>query len=190
VALPLIDALTTLRDARGERIVGTTTGAAREWPNLSDHPLDLHYIPSSMGQAPALGLGLALAQPQREVVVLNGDGCMLMNLGSLVTIATAGAANLTLVVMNNGIYEVTGGQRTAGGTGVEFASLAAAAGFAGIARYETLEEWNAGVDRALTLPGPRFIELVVEPVGADYLLEVPGPMAERLAAFRRALAEG
>ena len=56
------------------------------WPACRDSPLDFAYIPSAMGHAPALGLGLALAQPDRGVIVLNGDGCTLMNLGCLVTL--------------------------------------------------------------------------------------------------------
>ncbi len=79
--MPLVAALEVLAGLRRDEIVITTMGAAREWPRLSQHPLDFHYIPSAMGEAPALALGLALALPSREVIVLNGDGCMLMNLG-------------------------------------------------------------------------------------------------------------
>ena len=87
--MPLVPALAALAERRRDQIVVTTMGAAREWPRLSQHPLDFHYIPSAMGHAPMLGLGLALAQPQREVIVLNGDGCMLMSLGCLVTIVAS-----------------------------------------------------------------------------------------------------
>ncbi len=89
--MPLVPALEVLRDLRRDQIVVTTMGSAREWPRLSQHPLDFHYIPSAMGHAPMLGLGLALAQPSREVIAFNGDGCMLMSLGCLVTIAASGA---------------------------------------------------------------------------------------------------
>ena len=74
--MPLVAALEVLVSLRQDRIVVTTMGAAREWPKLSRHPLDFHYIPSAMGEAPALGLGLALAKPTREVLVLNGDGAI------------------------------------------------------------------------------------------------------------------
>ena len=132
----LLPAIETLVKLRGERIVVTTMGAAREWPKLSDHPLDLHYIPSAMGQAPALGLGLALAKPKREVLVVTGDGAMLMNLGALVTIVASRATNLTLIVLDNGLYEVTGGQRTAAAAAarVDLAAIAQAAGFTSVAR--------------------------------------------------------
>ena len=75
--MPFIPALGVLAKLRRDEIVVTTMGSAREWPKLSQHLLDLHYIPSAMGQAPDLGLGLALAQPGREVMVFNGDGCLL-----------------------------------------------------------------------------------------------------------------
>src|SRR5262245_40432568 len=103
-------------------------GAEREWLKISQHPRDFYYVPSSMGQAPTLGLGLAMARPDLRVVVLNGDGCMLMNLGCLVTIAEQNPQNYSLIVLNNGVYEVTGGQPVAGSGQVDFAAMARAAG--------------------------------------------------------------
>src|SRR5213596_2754463 len=97
------EALEVLAAHRGERIVVTTMGSIAIWPQLSDSALDFAYIPSAMGHGPDLGLGLALAQPQRGVIVVNGDGCTLMNLGSLVTLATH-PANLFLLIIDNGIY--------------------------------------------------------------------------------------
>ena len=82
------EALETLARHRGERIVVTTMGSISIWPQLSDTPLDFAYMPSAMGHGPALGLGLAMAHPERGVIVLNGDGCTLMNPGSLVTLAS------------------------------------------------------------------------------------------------------
>src|SRR5437868_15262158 len=119
MAMTQRQALEVLVPWRGDRIVVTTMSAAGIWPALSDSPLDFHYIPSAMGHAPALGLGLALAQPQRGVIVLNGDGCMLMSLGNLVTLATH-PADIFLLIMDNGLYEVTGGQRVAGAVRPDF----------------------------------------------------------------------
>ncbi len=185
--MPLVAALEVLRALRSDEIVVTTMGAAREWPRLSDHPLDLHYIPSAMGEAPALGLGLALARPDRHVVVLNGDGCMLMNLGALVTIAAASPANLTLVVMHNGRYEVTGGQQLAAEKSTtDFAVLATAAGIGSVAAFSDLDAWRQQAAAMLAQPGPRFIVLDVAPV-EDYELTSPGPMPARIQRFREAL---
>src|SRR5689334_8387207 len=122
-----LEALEVVARHRGDRVVVTTMGSVGLWPRLSDSPLDFHYIPSSMGQGPALGLGLALAQPGRGVIVLNGDGCTLMNLGSLVTLANT-PADLFLIIIDNELYEVTGGQPTAGSGHTDFAGLARAAG--------------------------------------------------------------
>ncbi len=113
-------ALEVLAQQRGERIVLTTMSSVAIWPQLSDEPLDFHYIPSAMGHGPALGLGLALAQPHRGVVILNGDGCTLMSLGSLVTLASH-PADVYLLILDNGLYEVTGGQPRAGAGRVDFA---------------------------------------------------------------------
>ena len=189
--MPLIAALEVLLKVRQEQIVVTTMGPAREWPKLSRHALDFHFVPSSMGQAPALGLGLALAQPQREVWVFNGDGCMLMNPGVLATISASGAKNVSVIVFDNGVYEVTGRQKTAAAVGhVDFSALAHAMGFPGgsITQLDRLEDWREGAAEALATPGPRFITLRVAPMPGDTHIEPPGPMPERMARFRAALA--
>src|SRR5947209_17364135 len=131
------DALTVLATHRGRRIVVTTMASVGQWPGLSDTPLDFNYMPSAMGEGPALGLGLALAQPQRGVIVINGDGSMLMNLGSLVTLANQ-PANLYLLVVDNGLYEVTGGQPTAGAGRTDFAGLARSAGIPRVYTFDAL----------------------------------------------------
>src|SRR5262249_60816603 len=96
-------------------------------PQLSESPRDFGYSPSAMGHAPGLGLGIALAQPGRGVVVINGDGCTLMNLGSLVTLASQ-PTDVYLLILDNGLYEVTGGQPVAGAGRADFAGPAPAAG--------------------------------------------------------------
>src|SRR5215468_3675098 len=106
-----------------------------------------------MGAAPALALGLALAQRERGVIVLNGDGCMLMNLGSLVTLANH-PANVYLLILDNSLYEVTGGQATAGAGHTDFAALARASGISRVYVFDTRDEWTAGATEALTGPGP------------------------------------
>ena len=194
--MPLVAALEILRDARDDAVVVTTMGSAREWPRISQHPLDFHYVPSSMGQAPALGLGLALAMPGRKVIALNGDGCMLMNLGSLVTITSQAPANYVLIVLDNGVYEVTGRQPTAGSaagrTGrqrIDYSELARAAGFAHTYHFHDLEAWRSGVAEVLAAEGPVLATLDVEPVWeGEISITSPGPMKERIARFRAALA--
>jgi len=186
--MPLVAALEVVKRLRTDEIVVTTMGTAREWPRLSQYPLDLHYIPSAMGQSPTLALGLALARPEREVIAFTGDGSLLMNLGCLVTIVASGAKNLTLVVIDNGVYEVTGGQRTAGAVaGVDFAAMARGAGFASVERFDDLTAWQQQAAAAFKRPGPRCIVLVTEPERGDYSLNMPGPLVPRLEKFRAAL---
>src|SRR5579862_8847948 len=97
------DALVVVRDLRRDHdVVVATMAAARDWMAMGSHPLDFIFVPSCMGHATSLGLGLALAQPQRRVIVLNGDGSMLMNLGSLATITAAAPPNLTVILLDNG----------------------------------------------------------------------------------------
>lgn len=186
-------ALETLGDVRTNEIVVATMGSAREWPKHSQHPLDFQYLPSAMGHAPMVALGLALAQPERHVVCLNGDGCMLMGLSSLVSIVAAGAKNLTLIVFDNGLYEVTGGQPTAAAAypavqSCDFTGFARAAGFATSMLFDDAATWKSAAAEVLRMPGPRFVQICVESVGAEYHLPPPTPMRERIAAFQAALA--
>lgn len=180
------EALEVLARHRGDHVVITTMTSAGVWPSLSDTPLDYAYIPSSMGQGPALGLGLALAQPGRGVVVVNGDGCTLMNLGCLVTLA-ANPANVYLIVLDNGLYEVTGGQPVAGAGGTDFAMIARGAGIPRVHAYPTLEEWSAGAASALSGPGPVFIWLKIEGRMGQKTPKPPRPMSDQIARLRQAL---
>jgi thiamine pyrophosphate-dependent acetolactate synthase large subunit-like protein len=179
-------ALEVIARHRGERIVITTMTSVGVWPEFSDSPLDFHMIPSAMGHAPDLGIGLALAQPQRGVIVLNGDGCMLMNLGVLVTLAHQ-AANVFLVVLDNGLYEVTGGQATAGAGKTDFAGLARAAGIPRVYTFEALPTWQAGAAEALAGKGPAFIWLKVEGRLGQTTPKAPRPMADQIVRLKQAL---
>ena len=171
---------------RGQRVVITTMGSIGIWPALSDTPLDFHYIPSSMGQGPALGLGLALAQPERGVIVINGDGCTLMNLGCLATLA-GNRANLYLIIIDNGLYEVTGGQPTVGAGRVDFAGVARAAGIQRVYSFDSLGAWQAGASDALSGPGPAVIWLKVEGKIGQKTPAGPRPMSEQIQRLRQAL---
>jgi thiamine pyrophosphate-dependent acetolactate synthase large subunit-like protein len=180
--MPLVPALKALTEIRRQdQIVVTCMGSAREWPKLSEHALDFHYVPSTMGGAVPLGLGLALAQRQREVLVISGDGALLMNLGCLVTVIDSGAANLSIVLLDNGVYEVTGGQKTAAAReGVDFAGVARAVGYPNVSCFRRLDDWQREAGEFLGRSGPRFVWLVVEPVREDYALVPPRPMHEQM----------
>ena len=179
-------ALEVLAAHRGDKVVVTTMSAVGVWPRLSDTPMDFAYLPSSMSQGPALGLGLALAQPDRGVVVVNGDGCTLMSLGSLVTIANH-PANLYLLILDNALYEVTGGQPTAGSGRVDFAAMARAAGIRRVYAFDAVEDWRARAAEALTGPGPVVVWLRVEGKYGQSTPKPPRPMAEQIERLRQAL---
>ncbi len=186
--MTLREALEILAVHRGQRIVVTTMSSVGVWPSLSDTPLDFAYIPSSMGQGPPLGLGLALAQPERGVIVLNGDGCTLMNLGCLVTLANH-PTNLYLLILDNGLYEVTGGQAVAGAGRTDFAGLARAAGIPRVYAFDSADAWGMGAAEALTGQGPVVICLKVEGRLGQKTPKASRAMAEQIERLRRALGE-
>jgi thiamine pyrophosphate-dependent acetolactate synthase large subunit-like protein len=189
IAMPVVDALQVLADHCAEnQIVVTNQGSSRIWPKLRSRALDFHYNPSTMGGAIPLALGLALAQPAREVIAVSGDGSLLMNLGSLVTVVGTGATNLTVVLLDNGIYEVTGGQQTPAVAAVDYCGLARAAGFPSALDFDQLDRWQAAAADAMRLPGPRFLRLAVQPAPEEYLRFPTPPIAEQLALLRQALS--
>lgn len=182
------EALAAVHSARGPRdVVVTTMMPARDWMTMPQSPLDMVLVPSAMSHATSMGLGLALAQPDRRVIVCNGDGSMLMNLGSLVTIAGSGATNITVIVFANGSYEVTGSQPVPGASVVDYAAIARGAGFSAVHEYHTLDEWRAAITRALNDGGPTFVLLHVEPVLGQPGPRSPGKAADRARRFMEAL---
>ena len=194
--MELRPALAALRAERKDGgVVISAMGAAREWMALGAHPLDWVFVPSSMGQATSLGLGLALARPDRRIIVLNGDGGMLMNLGSLVTITAYAPRNLVILLFDNGVYEVTGAQPTpsaaegrAGADPVDFTALARASGFRSVFRFSRLDQWTTGLSAVLSAKGPTFAVLEVAPVPGAPGPRSPGPAPARAKAFIQALA--
>jgi thiamine pyrophosphate-dependent acetolactate synthase large subunit-like protein len=113
-----------------------------------DRPLIFHMW-NSMGMASSIALGVALARPDRRVVVLDGDGALLMNLGSLATARMCGVSNLVHIVWDNGGWEITGGQPAGTSFGVDLETVARGCGFVRTATVETLDDFRAAVARAL-----------------------------------------
>ena len=115
------------------------------------------YMLGSMGLAAPIALGVALAQPGRQVLALEGDGSLLMNLGCLATIALAAPRNLAVVVWDNGAYQITGNQRSATAGATDLVAVARGAGIAGSAWAADVEEFERLVGRALREDGPWMI---------------------------------
>jgi thiamine pyrophosphate-dependent acetolactate synthase large subunit-like protein len=115
------------------------------------------YMLGSMGLAIPIALGVAIAQPQRHVVALEGDGSLLMQLGCLTTIAALGQKNLTMVIMDNGLYQITGSQPTPAAGIADFVAIARGAGIAKAAWAADEEDFDRLIDTALAEGGPTFI---------------------------------
>src|SRR5204863_599266 len=121
-----------------------------------DRPANF-YTWGSMGLASSIGLGLALARPELRVFVVDGDGSLLMNLGSLATIGWTRPSNLVLIVWDNQEYGTTGGQDTATAHGADLEAAARAMGATATATVATEEVFSAAVARARVDPGPWVI---------------------------------
>ena len=189
--MPYPAALQALGRRRRDEFVVTTMTSSRVWAHVTERPeLDLSFG-GCMGKASSLGLGLALGRPERCVWVLDGDGSLVMNLGTLVTIAQQAPPNLVHFVLENGVYEVTGGQPVPGAGLADLAAMARAAGYRAAYRFETLEALEEGLDEALAALGPAFVALAVEPAGPA-ARAAPGrparPTRQALADLRDLLA--
>ncbi len=170
-----------------EEAVVATYQAAFDWMRLA--PRDLNYVSiGAMGIASSHGLGLALGRPDRRVIVLDGDGSLLMNLGSLVTIAAAAPRNFVHLVCVNGAYEANGNHPLPGAGRLDFAAIAKGAGLADSGTIATLDGFASSLDHILTGPGPIFRALKVTagaPSKQDYDF-IHGETAR--ARFRAAFA--
>lgn len=156
-------ALAPLAARRTSEIVVTTMGMVRPWAAHSTHDLDFASADSAMGHAADLAIGIALAQPGHKVVCLNGDGSMLMTLGTLVTAVDNGARNLVLFVIQNDSYEITGNQRVPGAGNVDFAAMARAAGFPRAYTFDDPQPYAAALPEILGGEGPVLVTLRVQP---------------------------
>ena len=164
-ALPTLDRRAVAREllaARGDALLITGLGSTSWDAAAAGDSAANFYLWGAMGGAAMMGLGLALAQPQRRVVVLTGDGEMLMGMGSLASIAVQRPGNYALVVIDNEHYGETGMQATHTHFGVDLAGVARAAGFA----YSTTVTDQAGLTASVPLvfgetSGPVFIAIKV-----------------------------
>jgi len=170
-------------------IVLPVYSAAFDWIDIRPHPLN-YLSHGAMGLASSHALGLALGRPDKRVIVLDGDGSLLMNLGSLVTIAAVAPPNLYHFVCQNGTYEANGGHPIPGHDRVDFASFARAAGYRAVHEFSHLKKFKQQIGVVLSEPGPVFADLKIMPGGPqdrDYT-RLHGSHVRK--AFRDALAAG
>ncbi|OGK81772.1 MAG: hypothetical protein A2X52_14560 [Candidatus Rokubacteria bacterium GWC2_70_16] len=152
------EALRLIAGARGDAICVPTMTTSPAWRTLAPDDLSVTCI-GFMGGASALGLGLALARPDRRVIVLDGDGSLLMQLGSLATIAGARPRNLVHVVFKNGVYHTSGSQEIPGGLAVDFVMMARAAGYRDGWSLGDLDDLRRRLPSILAAEGPVLVEL-------------------------------
>ena len=155
------EALTVLATHYPDGIVVPVYQAAFDWMAIRPHPLN-YLCTGAMGQAASHALGLALGRPDQKVLVLDGDGSLLMNLGCLVTSAHAAPENLIHCVCCNGIYEVNGRYPIPGAGRIDFSAMARAAGYAKAYTFAELHAFEARIDEVLTAKGPVFVTLEVQ----------------------------
>jgi sulfopyruvate decarboxylase subunit beta len=160
-----LDALKAIYAQLESRTVVTIMGAvAAELQSIGHRP-NFFYLQHAMGLASSMGLGIALAQPRRQVIVLDGDGSVLMNLGGLTTLARYRPRNLVHVVFDNESLLSVGGFPTATATGSDLAGIAAAAGVPRTATLSTLDAFTRAFDEALQANDLTTLVAKVEAVG-------------------------
>lgn len=155
----------------------------RELFTAKNRPSNFYMI-GSMGLGLSIGLGLALAQPKKKVVVLDGDGNVLMGMNVLASVASERPANLWHVVLDNQTHASTGGQRTISGQ-VKLEEVARATGYRAAHRAEDVASFGAALDRAFAEPGPSMVLGTVEGGTIKGIARVEPSPPELAARFAR-----
>jgi phosphonopyruvate decarboxylase len=186
--MPRDECLKLLARYHTDEIVVPVYQAAFEWRSIK--PDSLIYLGvGAMGQASSHALGLALGRPDKRVIVLDGDGSLLMNLGSMVTIAEVAPRNLVHFVCENGIYEANGAHPIPGAGRISFAGFARAAGYRSVHEFSELAAFGEGIGAVLKEEGPVFVTLKVV-AGATYPQDFPAlHSAELRRQFAAALSK-
>jgi len=158
----LVEALSVLVPLlRDELVVHANGFISRESFNLSDRPGNFYMI-GSMGLASSIALGVALNRPERRVIIFDGDGNMLMNLGSVALIGATQPANLLHVVFDNEAYGSTGNQRTISAQ-VALEEIARSSSYKRVQRVDTTAALHSIAQDLLVQPGPSFLLIKIEP---------------------------
>jgi sulfopyruvate decarboxylase subunit beta len=152
------DVLRVIAAERGDAIVVPTMTTAPAWRSIAPGDLSVTCV-GFMGGASSLGLGLALARPDRRVLVLDGDGSLLMQLGSLATVAGAAPRNLVHFLFKNGVYHTSGAQGIPGGLSVDFVLMARGAGYRMAMAIGDLGDLRRRLPELLASEGPVLVEL-------------------------------
>jgi sulfopyruvate decarboxylase subunit beta len=156
------DCLKILAKNRTDELVLTVWQSTDIWERLSPSKYNFPSV-RTMGECSTFALGLSLARPDKRVVVLEGDGSLCMNLGSLITIATAAPSNFYQFILHNKIYETTGGQTLPNIDHLDLVMIARGAGISNVHRYGDLDTLDREIRHLLRDRGPVFAVLDIEP---------------------------
>lgn len=179
------DALQTIYVELKDRIVVTIMGAVAVELYTLGHRENFFYLEHAMGLASSMGLGLALALPNQKVVVLDGDGSLLMNLGTLSTMARYKPGNLLHIVFDNQSLLSVGGFPTATSTGTDLAGIARASGIPVVLEASEIEQFGAAVRQALKSETLTTIIAHVEAIGPKAFQMDLGLLENRFQFQRR-----
>ncbi len=161
-----VEACRVIEKHRGDAFVIPTMGAGNPrfgWPTVThNESLDIP-IGGAMGKASSFALGLALAQPQKKILILDGDGSLVMNLGTLATIAEKAPPNFYHFVFGNGCYAVTGGQPIPAEGKLNFKEMALSAGYASAYEFDNLEDFASNIGQVLQKKAPVMVNLHIQP---------------------------
>lgn len=169
-------------------IVAGLAGTAKDMAALTGDGANLYAMAGAMGAATMTGLGLALAQPERRVLVVTGDGELLMNVGSLATISVVNPANLSIVCVDNGHYGETGYQKSHTSLGVDLEKIAIGAGIKTTRTVTSREEIPDAAKLIRETNGTAFVCIRVKPTEPPSFRRLLDPAACR-TRFRNALLE-
>ena len=186
--IPSDQAMKLINERRGDSLVVSATIALREWSSVSERrDLDLD-LSDCMDKAPGVGLGIALAQPDRKVLILDCDSVLRTNLGSLVTIGNVAPENLVHFVLEDGSHLSTDGLPITGMDKINFRALAEDGGYVRTYQFDNLEDLMFSMEEVLSGSGPTFVSLKVYHDGdlPDYPKR---SMAESLKSVRETLEQ-
>jgi len=185
--IPSMEAARAVNYHRKDALVVATSSVLREWSVVSQRrDLDVD-LKDCMDRAPAVGLGLALAQPDSKVLVLDCDATLRTDLGGLATVGESKPENLVHLVFDDASYRSTEGLPIKGLDNVDFPAMALSAGYLSTYQFDKLEELVLGLEEVMAQPGPVFV--VVKVFREAGLPPMPDrSMAEGWATVRRTLA--
>ena len=192
--MPLDGALEVIHRRRDDQVVVSTMTTILPWRSKDVTERDLRCV-GFMGGASTFGLGVALAKPEVPVWILDGDGSLAMQLGSMLTIASAAPRRFLHIVFHNGVYDTSGSQPILAEGRMSFTGLAEGAGYVKAVRFDDVESFDAAFDELLDVDGPVLVELMTEPLRKDYVRptpaqeRLPGALAQDWPGVRDALAK-